>query len=299
MKVQVGSNRRWTPAVKAAQFGGQLLQRKCACGQHTTSGGECDECKGKRDMLQRHSAGSLVPKGVPPIVHDVLRSPGQPLDRETRAFMEPRFGHDFSQVRVHTDTRAANSAHAVDALAYTVGPDIVFGAGQYLPGTSASHRLLGHELTHVVQQSGRGSASLSINTPGDQFEREAERATLSLDEDLSVPAIRGLGGGLMRQQDAGEKKAGAGKEDPNVKELQEKVGKLVTKKFGGDYKKAFDYYDSNHDGADADEIKKLLEDAGVGNPITRGSWVSKILERMDTNKDGKISWQEFQDGIKG
>src|SRR5713226_466146 len=98
-----------------------MLQRQCACGQHTVAGQKCEECKGKQDLLQRHSAGSMAPKGVPSIVHDVLRSPGQPLDRETRAFMEPRFGQDFSAVRVHTDANAVESAHAVNALAYTVG----------------------------------------------------------------------------------------------------------------------------------------------------------------------------------
>src|SRR5207244_11233244 len=85
--------------------------------------------------------------------HEVLNSPGQPLDESTRAFMEPRFGHDFSRVRVHTDSQAAESARAVNALAYTVGPDIVLGADQYKPGTLAGRRLLAHELTHVLQQS--------------------------------------------------------------------------------------------------------------------------------------------------
>src|SRR5205085_3153068 len=70
----------------------------------------------------------------------------------TRTFMEPRFGHDFSRVRVHADGRAAESARSVNALAYTVGEDLVFGAGQYAPGTSAGKRLLAHELSHVVQQ---------------------------------------------------------------------------------------------------------------------------------------------------
>jgi hypothetical protein len=90
--------------------------------------------------------------GVPPIVHDVLRSSGQPLDAATRAFMEPRFGHDFGQVRVHTDAKAVESARAVKALAYTVEKDVVFGAGQYEPETNEGRRLLAHELTHVVQQ---------------------------------------------------------------------------------------------------------------------------------------------------
>jgi len=89
-------------------------------------------------------------------VHRVLRSPGQPLDQTSREFFEPRFGRDFSQVRVHADENAAKSAKAVGAMAYAVGHNLVFGAGQYASGSSARQRLLAHELTHVVQQSARG-----------------------------------------------------------------------------------------------------------------------------------------------
>src|SRR5712692_284709 len=127
-----------------------ILQRKCACGTHTVLGGGCIECQKQR--LQRRAANQAEPTQVPPIVHEVLRSPGQPLDPATRAFMEPRFGHDFSQVRVHTDAQAGESARAVNARAYTVGHNIVFDAGQYAPETSAGRRLLAHELTHVLQQ---------------------------------------------------------------------------------------------------------------------------------------------------
>lgn len=104
--------------------------------------------------LQRRAARQAEPEMVPPVVHEVLRSSGRPLDSATRAEMEPRFGHDFSQVRVHTDARAAQSARAVGAQAYTVGRHVVFGAGQHAPGTVAATRLLAHELTHVVQQGG-------------------------------------------------------------------------------------------------------------------------------------------------
>ena len=83
-----------------------------------------------------------------------LKGQGQPLPMPVRAFFEPRFGYDFSQVRVHTDSRASESARAVNALAYTVGRDIVFGSGQYMLGTESGKRLLAHELTHVVQQRG-------------------------------------------------------------------------------------------------------------------------------------------------
>src|SRR5947209_7957462 len=88
-----------------------------------------------------------------PLVDEVLSSGGgQPLDESTRSFMEPRFGHDFSRVRVHADGRAAESAQSVNALAYTVGQDVVFGGGQYEPETMEGKKLLAHELTHVVQQ---------------------------------------------------------------------------------------------------------------------------------------------------
>jgi hypothetical protein len=85
-------------------------------------------------------------------VADSLRSSGRPLAPETRAFMEPRFGCDFSQVRVHADEKAAESARALDARAYTVGHDLVFAAGEYAPENAAGQVLLAHELTHVVQQ---------------------------------------------------------------------------------------------------------------------------------------------------
>jgi hypothetical protein len=173
-------------------------------------GGVCHTCPTQVQAKRVEGQAQNVPEQVPPIVHEVLRSPGQPLDADTRAVMEPRFGHDFSRVRVHaaplsatqsklaigqpgdqyeyeanqvadivtqmpepgrveastpgpgldfgvvrihTDAKAAESARAVDALAYTVGRDIVFRERQYAPGTAAGRRLLAHELTHVVQQS--------------------------------------------------------------------------------------------------------------------------------------------------
>ena len=81
-----------------------------------------------------------------------IQGGGQPLTESDRAFFEPRFGHDFNQVRVHTGAQAAKSARAVNAKAYTMGQDVVFGEGQYAPGTNEGRRLLGHELTHVLQQ---------------------------------------------------------------------------------------------------------------------------------------------------
>jgi hypothetical protein len=97
-----------------------------------------------------------------------LNSPGQPLDPATRAFMEPRFGHDFSKVRVHTDARAAESAKAVQARAYTVGSDIVFSRGAYAPAATASKALLAHELAHTIQQQGARPRSAMGNGLAEQ-----------------------------------------------------------------------------------------------------------------------------------
>lgn len=170
-----------------------LLQRKCACGQHTIAGGECAQCRKKRLGLQRQAIGQAGPMTAPPIVNEVLRSPGQPLDAKTRTFMEPRFGHDFSQVRVHTGAKAVESAQAVNALAYTVAQNVVFGAGQYAPLASEGRRLLAHELTHVVQQQvtgGRPQAKLTINPPGDAAEREANIQAARIISDSNATPVK-------------------------------------------------------------------------------------------------------------
>jgi len=126
--------------------------------------------------------GTSRHESVPPIVNEALQSPGQPLDSATRAFMEPRFGHDFSRVRVHLNARAAESARAVGALAYTAGHDIVFGDQQYAPASPEGRRLIAHELTHVLQQ-GAGAFSAtslshspaSVEAPEKQAEENARR----------------------------------------------------------------------------------------------------------------------------
>lgn len=115
-----------------------------------------------RPQIAAGSSAAPVATYAPPIVHDVLRSPGQPLDAGARSFMEPRFGRDFSGVRVHTDAKAARSAQAVDALAYTAGRHIVFDIGQYAPESHAGRTLLAHELSHTVQQS-KSTATTTTN----------------------------------------------------------------------------------------------------------------------------------------
>ncbi|WP_320045519.1 DUF4157 domain-containing protein [uncultured Desulfobacter sp.] len=103
--------------------------------------------------LQRKSNNTGTCDSVPPIVHDVISSASQPLDNNIRNFMEERFGYDFSQIRVHSDKKAADSARAVNARAYTVGRDVVFGDREYVPDTYEGRSLIAHELAHTVQQS--------------------------------------------------------------------------------------------------------------------------------------------------
>lgn len=193
---------------KTPPLSASLVQRKCACGGAAGMGGDCEDCRQKRDMVQRKATTASPARFASSAVHNVVASAGRPLDSATLRFMEPRFsgvatspvssaevgvaphsqlamnrpgdryeqeadqvaeqvmqfpqaafigrGHDFSQVRVHTDDCASRSARAIGALAYTVGNDIVFSSGQYAPHTESGRRLLAHELTHTLQQRGAG-----------------------------------------------------------------------------------------------------------------------------------------------
>ncbi|MDQ1388402.1 MAG: hypothetical protein QOF56_1856 [Acidobacteriaceae bacterium] len=129
------------------------LQRACA------SGGDCASCQAEQPSQEHQSlqtkrigpsdSGQIA---APPIVSEVLASPGQPLDTATRAFMEPRFGHDFGRIRIHTDAPAARASAALGAEAFTVGHHIAFARGRFLPGTGQGNGLVAHELTHAIQQ---------------------------------------------------------------------------------------------------------------------------------------------------
>jgi hypothetical protein len=142
-------------------------------------------------LLQRSATDHAAVSRVPPIVHEVLQSPGRPLDPATRAFMEPRFGHDFSQVRVHTDEQAARAAAAIDASAFTLGSSIWFGQGMYRPETAYGRRLLAHELTHAIQQRNRPEAhgGLRVAAAGDSAEVRAERAAEAVLAGESMPHV--------------------------------------------------------------------------------------------------------------
>jgi hypothetical protein len=194
----------WQPMGLSSLSQGEILQRKCACGNSAGSAGICEKCQGKEggilqtklsigspddkyeqeadrvaDRVMSASPNSVVNSAPPQIqkftgqttgqagmvtpasVDSVLSSPGSPLESGLQQDMGQRFGHDFSRVRVHTDAEAARSARDVNANAYTVGNNIVFGANRFMPETQKGRKLLAHELTHVVQQSSADGVSVS------------------------------------------------------------------------------------------------------------------------------------------
>lgn len=161
------------------------VQRACACG------GGCSGCQTgqpsqehQRLQTKHVGSGDLGQAAAPPIVHEVLRSPGHPLDMATRAFMEPRFGQDFSRVRIHADLRASHAADAAQAQAFTFGGDIVFGSGKFAPSTPGGQKLLAHELTHVVQQ---GAANAATQSPAEAAGEGATEAGNLLTSRVSEP----------------------------------------------------------------------------------------------------------------
>lgn len=135
---------------------------------------------------------------IPAVVHQVVNSPGRPLDAATRAALEPRFGHDFSRIRVHTDSPAAESARAVNALAYTVGDDVVFGHGQFRPGSAEGQRLIAHELAHTIQQAG-GTAAQEGGRSESVLEGEADAASQAAVAGQDVQVGSAAPVGLSRQ----------------------------------------------------------------------------------------------------
>jgi hypothetical protein len=145
------------------------VQRACHCG------GSCPSCKSEQaeeGLLQLKALGPGHPSegAASADVRALSQSPGKPLDAGTRAFFEPRFGFDFSNVRIHTDRAPADAADRLGAQAFTIGSHIAFARGSHPPDSTAGRLLLAHELTHVVQQSG-GSGGIAGMTDEPQVQR--------------------------------------------------------------------------------------------------------------------------------
>jgi len=273
---------------------GNLLQRKCACGGNKGLDSMCEECRSKR--LQRRSSNGVEPTTVPPVVHDVLRSPGQPLDQQTRALFEPRFGHDFSKVRMHNDAKAAESARAVNALAYTSGSDIVFSATQYQPACNSGRSLLAHELTHVIQQTQSSSAKplstlppsraiAAVNRPGDAFECEADHVARQLvagtvPEQITRPEISGAAYPIIQRDLALEPPVDvAVQPDLTEVEIQEAI--------------AFNRRSYNEDSIRLIQDVVGAEPTGVLEAETI-RFIAVFQEQFGLQKDGKVGDDTFE-----
>jgi hypothetical protein len=167
------------------------INRACDCG------GGCAECQTggasqTRDQLQlqRVQASDTGKTAPPSLVDEVLGSPGQPLDDGTRRFMESRLQHDFARVRVHTDEQATRSAQELGALAYTVGPHVVFQKGRFNPGSRDGKQLLAHELAHVVQQGAAANSETSLSraaSSGPVLQRQSDGGTTPPAETPAAP----------------------------------------------------------------------------------------------------------------
>jgi hypothetical protein len=166
-------------------------------------------------LFQFQESDSVNPNPpLPGIVQKILNSnTGKPLDPATRSYMESRFNHDFSQVRIHTDAGAAESARAINAVAYTVNQDVVFGGNAVSLGTEAGQHVLAHELAHVVQQGRSNDSNILSSTANHSLEESADRAAKAFTE----------GGGTVQVDGA----SAPGLACLTVQEAEQKLGRFV------------------------------------------------------------------------
>jgi Zn ribbon nucleic-acid-binding protein len=174
-----------------------LVQRKCACGS------VCPDCA-KKETLQLKGEPGIKTADAHAAEHLRQQGDGHPLDPAARSFFEGGFGFDFSRVRVHHDAQAADSAGSLKALAYTYGHNIVFRNGHYSPDTREGRKLLGHELAHVVQQSGGEGIVQGAGLDHDAYEAEADRAAEQALAGRSVSPLTPIGASLVQRQGDGE-----------------------------------------------------------------------------------------------
>lgn len=201
-----------------------MLQRKCRCGGSGKGVGKCEECaddERKQDLYRKSTPGNEIGE-VPQIVQDVLRSPGHPLEVESRSYFEAQFGFDFSAVRVHHDHTAAESAKRIDAEAYTVGQHIAFSESYYRPGTIKGDALLGHELTHVVQQSLAFDGTLA-DPMSAEHEAIGIESAISSGQPFHIPSVHSSGLAKKPKGKATLKKRSA-KDNPKLQVTNSKNG---------------------------------------------------------------------------
>lgn len=148
--------------------------------------------KGQKSLQLKNGESQDLGTTTSSAVAEVLQSPGKPLDKKVQSFMEPRYGYDFSRVKIHTDSKAAQSAREINATAYTTGRHIVFQEGRYTPETDVGQRLIAHELAHVVQQGDTegtvtGPATLQRQATEDGTDKEEKK-----EKDAGEVMVEGL-----------------------------------------------------------------------------------------------------------
>jgi hypothetical protein len=185
-------------------------QRKCV---------SCEEEDEDRMQRKEEVGNTRLRTGSWPLGFSPINGLGQPLDSAARRYFEPRFGYDFSQIRVHTDEQAARSAQAVNARAYTIGRNVVFARSQYSPGNSIGRKLLAHELSHTIQQGqaarhvsptlvARHSIDRAENEFGDQSRRTNSALTSFTPSETRLARDNGMDAGVGGGMDAGIADAG-------------------------------------------------------------------------------------------
>jgi hypothetical protein len=228
---------------------------------------------------------------------------GRPLDSNTLAVMGSRFGHDFRGVRVHDGPEAAGSARALNALAYTVGNDVFFGDGlQSKEGTPDGQKLLAHELTHIVQQSGGHRSGEPNPRTSIQSETEAVQVENTFIGHGPMPKLSQLGVAVMRAEAPQQLlRSGLGGIPTSKQDVINAIKALIVNKFKGSYKDAFDHYKGKDGSVDKSGVIQVLKDADVsGVPIigpSREGIAEQIIASFDTNHNGKIEWEEFSAGL--
>jgi Domain of unknown function (DUF4157) len=224
--------RRWTAAIReeAAHMrshhhdteSGELRPKAARLDPEPTAHQMQAAAQGRTDVLdpaavlglQRAVGNSGVTEAVEADrspVHGVINSGGQPLTPDVRTEMESRLGHDFGDVRVHTDSAAHDSAKSVSAHAYTVGSNVVFQRDMYDPSSNSGKTMLAHELTHVVQQRAGAvdgtpaAGGIKVSDPSDRFEREA---SANAERVMSSPApaatVAAPSGAAVQREEAPE-----------------------------------------------------------------------------------------------
>jgi hypothetical protein len=247
--------------------------------------------------LHRAADGNGVAASADVAVARAAETSGSALPGDVRDRFESSLGADLSSVRVHTGSESAQAAQAVGARAYATGQDIHFADGQYQPASADGLHLLAHEVAHTVQQAGGATTErqhkLEVSSPGDALEVEADRVADAIVSGATASVSSAAAGGVHRDPTPA-------KEDPKVTEVKTKVAALCAAKFKGDYKAGFDHYDADHDGqCTKDEVIALLKDAKVEIVATWGMIANGVIEAMDGNKDGKISFAEFNAVMSG